>query len=111
MLSAWAQRTGRHGGTAVSRLPAVRVLWAGLHRGSPGPADITCAEAEAGSIPGRRARKIVAEFSDVGQSRTLARARCRPGRRAGWPGPTTQPPGLSGQAPKTPQPSPPTSIA
>jgi len=48
-----------------------------------GPADITCAEAEAGSIPGRRARKIVAEFSDVGQSRTLARARCRPGRRAG----------------------------
>ena len=56
---------------------------AGLRRGSPGPGDVTCAAAGASSHPGRRARKIVVEFSDVGQSRILARARCRPGRRAG----------------------------
>ena len=51
--------------TAVSRLPAVRVLWAGLHRGSPGPGDITCAAAGAGSHPGRRARKIAAEAARI----------------------------------------------
>lgn len=55
-------------GTAVSRLHSVRVIWAGLHRGSPGPSDITCAAAGAGSHLGRRARKIAAEFSDVGRA-------------------------------------------